>query len=74
MYVTEAVQPLLASIAALTRANGVAVVAHGRNCGAEPDFILQAQAQGWRVSELDDGDLHEDYIAPDVIVLRLQRE
>ena len=34
MYIVEAVEPLVATIRALLKDTGTAIVAHGRNCSA----------------------------------------
>ena len=73
MYITEAVPAFVATLTALTAPSGKALVAHGRNRGAEPVFIETAQAQGWQVAEVPRSGLHPGYIAPDVSVLQLSR-
>ena len=73
MYIVEAVPALVATLTALTAPDGIALVAHGRNRGAEPAFTEAAQAQGWKVAQVQRPELHPSYFAPDVSVLRLTR-
>lgn len=74
MYIFEAVVPLVATIVDLMHEHGTALVAHGRNCSAEPQFTLAATQAGLQVEKLPWSEMHGQYRAPDVTALRLRRE
>jgi hypothetical protein len=73
MYIPEAVTPLLSTILDLLWHDGVALVAHGRNCSAEELFCTEAGQRGLSVQHVPRKDMHARYWAPDVTVLKLSR-
>jgi len=75
MYIAEAaaVGALARSVAALVDAwRGVAIVAHGRNRGAEAAFLAEAEALGMIVDEVLREELHPQFVCSDVSVFRLR--
>ncbi|CAG9461925.1 unnamed protein product [Pedinophyceae sp. YPF-701] len=77
MYVDEddVVRALARSIAALLAADGLAVVAQGRNDRAWERFVAQCAAQGLAPPRaVGDDELDEVYRAPDVSVWEIRRE
>ena len=74
MYITEAVQPLAATLAELIGRTGRALVAHGRNCCAEDAFLAAAAAAGLTAMTLPPSALHPRYRAQDITVFVLEHE
>lgn len=72
MYIVDAVEPLVATLAALIGRRGRALVAHGRNCCAEDAFVAAAAAAGLTTAPLPPAVLHPRYRAQDITVLLLQ--
>ncbi|PRW45633.1 hypothetical protein C2E21_5777 [Chlorella sorokiniana] len=70
MYVAEAVEPLVASLCALSGPHSRIYISHGRNRQAEPQF-LAAAGQHFTIQTVPSEDLDEVYQCADVDVLLL---
>lgn len=73
MYITEAIQALEKSLFLLAGDASKVYVAHGRNCSAE-DAFLDLCTKRWNVERISDDELHPEYQADDVTVLRLTKK
>ena len=72
MYVAEAVQPLVASLKALSGPRTDVLVAHGRNRFAQEAFWRAAAAAGFAAESVGPAELDPVYQCSDVSVYRLR--
>ena len=72
MYIEEAVDALVESLAELSGRTTEIVFAYGRNRCAESSFLTKCQ-QIFHISEVSSSDLDEKYQCSDVRVLKLQK-
>lgn len=71
MYIDDAVAPLVETLRAVSGANTLIYIAHGRNRQAEASFRVAAEKQ-FEICEVPGADLDELYQCSDVTVLRLR--
>lgn len=72
MYIEEAVDLLIQSIAEMSSKKTQIIFAYGRNRFAESSFLAKCQSI-FHVSEITNCELDEKYQCTDVRVLRLQK-
>ena len=72
MYIEALVQPLLASLRALSHKESQVFLAYGRNRQAEESFLTSC-AGGFAYADVPESELHPVYQCSDVRVLELQK-
>ena len=72
MYIEEAMEPLVQSLAELSGKKTEVIIAYGRNRFAEGSFLAKCKPI-FSVSEISSSELDEKYQCSDVRVLRLQK-